>query len=332
MSTSESCKDKDSASKSSDDDVCDVNNKLHKLNTADNNVSICANCGKEGDNLKHCMACKLVKYCNRECQIAHRPQHKKECRKRVKELHDEKLFKEPPSQYEDCPICFLRIPHNIPGFRYYSCCGKVLCCGCIRAPRYDNHGNKVDNEKCPFCRTPHPYTVEESIERLKKRAEKDDPIAIHNLGTYYVHGQYGYQQDYKKALELWHRAAELGCGNSYTSIGIAYDNGQGVKVDKKKGIYYTELGAMLGDEFARHNLGIEEWRAGNMGRALKHFMLSVKAGDNDSLKQVQQMYSSGHATKEDYTKALQLYQAYLSEIKSPQRDKAAAMGEEYRYY
>ena len=61
-------------------------------------------------------------------------------------------------------------------------------------------------------------------------------------------------------------------------------------------------------------------------------MIAIRAGDNDALKQVQQMYSSGHATKEDYTKALHLYRTYLSEIKSPQRDKAAADDEEYRYF
>ena len=78
------------------DGVCDVNDKLKKMSsTEDDNVSICANCGKEGSNLKSCTACKLVKYCNRECQIAHRPQHKKVCKKRAAELHDEKLFKQP---------------------------------------------------------------------------------------------------------------------------------------------------------------------------------------------------------------------------------------------
>jgi len=51
--------------------------------------NICANCGKgeeESDNLKTCTACKLVKYCNRDCQIAHRSQHKKACKKRAAEL------------------------------------------------------------------------------------------------------------------------------------------------------------------------------------------------------------------------------------------------------
>ena len=44
------------------------------------------------------------------------------------------------------------------------------------------------------------------------------------------------------------------------------------------------------------------------------------------------MYKHGHTTKEDYTKALQAYQAYLGEINSSQRDKAAAADERHRYY
>jgi len=86
-------------------------------NTSENNVSACANCGKgeeAGSNLKTCTACKLVKYCSRDCQIAHRPQHKKQCRKRAAELHDEKLFKQPPPA-EECVICFIRLPTLITG-------------------------------------------------------------------------------------------------------------------------------------------------------------------------------------------------------------------------
>lgn len=52
----------------------------------DSSITICAACGKAGDNLKICTACKLVKYCNRDCQISHRSKHKKECRKRAAEL------------------------------------------------------------------------------------------------------------------------------------------------------------------------------------------------------------------------------------------------------
>ena len=69
-----------------------------------------------------------------------------------------------------------------------------------------------------------------------------------------------------------------------------------------------------------------------MGRAIKHYMIASRSGYADSLEHIKQLYSNGHATKEDYTKALQFYQAYLGEIKSAQRDEAAAAHEDYRYY
>ena len=85
--------------------------------------------------------------------------HKKVCKQRAAELHDEALFKDPPAK-EDCPICFLPMPTTLiccvslppatitsvpitdvaaanEGFEgkaielYYSCCGKSICKGCV---------------------------------------------------------------------------------------------------------------------------------------------------------------------------------------------------------
>ena len=53
------------------------------------------------------------------------------------------------------------------------------------------------------------------IERTMKRMEVNDPLAIYNLGGWYNEGEYGYQQDRTKALELWHRAGELGSLKDY---------------------------------------------------------------------------------------------------------------------
>ena len=73
-------------------------------------------------------------------------------------------------------------------------------------------------------------------------------------------------------------------------------------------------------------------RARNMDRALKHFMIAAGSGITDSLEIIKQMFINGDATKDDYAKALQAYQAYLVEIKSPQRDEAAASIENFKYY
>ena len=61
-------------------------------------------------------------------------------------------------------------------------------------------------------------------------------------------------------------------------------------------------------------------------------MIAAESGEPDSLKQIQELYTNGHATKDDYTQALRAYQAYLVEIKSAQRDAAAAASADYRYY
>lgn len=292
-----------------------------------NTAERCANCGKEGGNLKACAACKLVKYCSRDCQIAHRKLHKKECRKRAAELRDIELFKHPPLLKEDCQICFLRVPNVKFGGRYKSCCGKTICSGCIHAVRKTDGGVGF----CPFCRTPAAITIEESNKRILKRVDAGDAEAIHSLGSYYSEGTQGFAQDYTKAIELWEQSIELGYAPSMTSIGRSYFYGEGVERDEKKAKYYWELGAVKGDSHARHNLGAIETQAGNMGRAVKHLMIAVRDGYNGSLNVIRKLYLDGHATKNEYTKALQDYQKYLAEVKSSQRDEAAAAREVYKY-
>ena len=61
-------------------------------------------------------------------------------------------------------------------------------------------------------------------------------------------------------------------------------------------------------------------------------MITVRNGVSNSLKNIKLMYKNGDATKDDYLKALRSYQAHLDEIKSVQRDEAAAFKDEWKYY
>ena len=267
----------------------------------------------------------MVKYCNAACKKKHRSKHKKACERRVAELHDEALFKEPPAQ-EDCPICFLPLPIDTAQITFSSCCGKLICNGCILAIAKEVRGRgKV--ELCAFCREPNPGSSEEEIQQIKKLMDAGNAYAFYKLaGIYsYADGEMGMPQDFAKAHELFLRAGELGCAEGYYNLGHSYDYGMGVEVDKKKATYFYELAAMNGSVNARHNLGCLEWndsRAGNYYRACKHFILSARAGDKESLDSVKDGFMNRYVTKDEYANTLRAYQQRHDEMKSEDRDKA----------
>ena len=262
-------------------------------NAPDSTITACANCGKGEESscdLKSCAACMLVKYCNRQCQIAHRPMHKKACKERAAALHEEALFKEHPPR-EECPICFRPLP-NDGQITFKSCCGKLICDGCIYAMDEEAHGRgKIG--LCAFCREPNPRSDEDDIKRIKKLMEADNAKAFYALAAYYEGGISGVPQDFAKANELWLKAGELGCHEGYCNLGISYNNGSGVGVDIKKAKHYWELAAMNGDVDARHNLGCMEGQAGNDDRAMKHFILSARDGHKKSLDGVKAGFMNG---------------------------------------
>jgi len=278
-------------------------------------IDKCAACGKEGDGLKFCNGCKSVKYCSRDCQAAHRPLHKKACKKRAAEIYDEKLFVDTPPR-EECPLCMLPL-QDADERLFKSCCGKVICCGCILAMTLSE-----GKDLCAFCRTPPANSYEERIKRAKKLMDKGNGEAYYELAGYYARGLYGLPRDYEKVNDLLLKGGELGCAEAYYNLGNNYSLGKGVAIDKKKAKHYYELAAMGGDVSARHNLGIEEMEAGNIDRALKHWMIAAKAGYEESLNMVKQGYMYGDATKDVYASTLRGYQNRQDEMKSDTRDMA----------
>ena len=226
------------------------------------------------------------------------------------------LFKQPPPN-EECPICMLQLPLSKRGESYYSCCGKVVCCGCSYA------AFKEDNRRlCPFCRGPQRISLGEQIERIKKRAESGDADGMHHLAGFYRDGDMGLPKDYDKAIELYLRAGELGNATAYYNIGVAYYNGQGVARDRKKAKYYYELGAMGGSVISRHNLGHIE-KDEDVKRAMKHWMIAAGAGYDLSLAAIRECFVNGHATKADFERALRAHKESKDEEKSDQREAAA---------
>lgn len=293
-------------------------------------MSCCASCGvAENDEvkLKKCNGCFLVKYCGVKCQKVHRKQHKRECKKRTAELHDELLFKQPESTHlGDCPICFLPLSLDITKNAMKSCCSKIICNGC----NFANQNREMEmrlEKKCPFCREPLCRSMKEVAKLRMKRVETNDPIAL------CVEGEKHYERgDYRSAFDYWTKAAKLGDAEAHCRLANLYLFGKGVDKDEEKEIHQFEQAAIAGHPLARYELGAYEWNKGNDKRAVKHWIISATQGENKSTKALMDAFRDGLVSKEKLAVTLRAYQAALDATKSPQRQAAkdAIEAEEFR--
>jgi TPR repeat protein len=252
----------------------------------------------------------------------------------------EALFKDPPAK-EDCPICFLPMPLSLiccislpPATirsvrisdyaeeneelaekqteKFYSCCGKSICSGCIYS--FCKSGNIG---KCPFCNSMiGGITNDESVEDLKKRVDVNNAGAIFMLGNLYEEGVRGVQQDYAKAMELYTRAADLGYSKAHHHLGNFYDEGG----DLKKAKFHMEAAAMAGDEVARSILGTMEAQFRNMERAVKHWMIAASAGSYDAMDNLLIAFNKGLVSRNAMDSTLAAYNNACGEMRSEARD------------
>ena len=141
----------------------------------------------------------------------------------------------------------------------------------------------------------------------------------------YNRGGMGLPQSRSKARKLWLRAGELGHDAAHCCVGYAYEHGEGVERDVATAKYYYELAAIGGNVTARYNLGLLEENAGNVNRAVKHWMISAAAGYDNSLTAIREFFMSGYVTKHDFEKALRSHKEAKDEMMtSDQREACAA--------
>ncbi len=94
----------------------------------------------------------------------------------------------------------------------------------------------------------------EEIRELRRKADSGDAIAQNILGTRYSDGN-GVKQDYEKALYWYRKSAEQGNAWAQYHIGLAYDYGNGVSVDYKIAAEWKEKAANAGNADAQRAIG-----------------------------------------------------------------------------
>ena len=283
----------------------------------------CANCGvKENDDikLKICTACKSIRYCGVECQKKHRPEHKRDCKKRAAELRDKLLFKQPGccTYKGDCPICFLPLPHDPTKCVANDCCSQMICLGCSCAHFLPERG-VAPEQKCIFCRSPVAETPAQELKYRMKRIEVNCPVAIRNEGLECYH-----DGKYEEAFEYYSKAAELGDIEAHYHLATLYGYGEGVEKDEKKQRKHLETAAIGGHPGARLVLCDLEMNKGNINRTIKHLVIAAKQGSEHAIDFLKKRYTDGDGivSKDVLADALRGYQEALDTMKSPQREAA----------
>ena len=197
-----------------------------------------------------------------------------------------------------------------------ACCCKVICGGCHYANLMREAQGSLDST-CAFCRQPRPKSKEDFDMCLMRRVAANDPFALCQMGANRRN-----EEDYDGAFEYWAKAAALGDAAAHCGLSDMYRNGEGFEKDEKKALHHLEQAAIGGHPFARNNLGVLEERKGRIDRAVKHWIIAAKLGDDLSLESIKGCFTAGLISKDVFAEALRACQAAIDETKSPQREAA----------
>ena len=172
---------------------------------------------------------------------------------------------------------------------------------------YAEPKNPDGTNPCPFCRHPLGGGGQGKVyfEMIQKRIDVNDAFAIYQLGEDYYKGYRGLTIDKRRAFNLHSRAAKLGNDLAHYRLHDAYESGEGVERNHEKAMYHLEMAAIFGNEMARHNLGVDEERKGNLRMSMKHFMIAARSGWNLSLEPIKHNgYMLGIVSKDEFAETL----------------------------
>jgi TPR repeat protein len=142
----------------------------------------------------------------------------------------------------------------------------------------------------------------ENIFEIQKKAENGDAYSQHEMGVNYQYG-YGVPVDKLKSMEWFQKAADNGNSESMRALGIIYECGMGVDKDP--------------------------------GKAFDFFQKSVEAGNTKSLQKLAWYFEEGVVVEKNEGKAKELYERFFTELQKQALDGDAdamyRMGDIYQY-
>jgi TPR repeat protein len=141
---------------------------------------------------------------------------------------------------------------------------------------------------------------------FRKAADQGDADAQNSLGVMYEEGQ-GVPQDYAAAASWFRKAADQGDAAAQNNLGVMYANGHGVPRDYAAAAGWWRKAADQGDASAQVRLGIMYEQGQGVPRdyaaAVSWFRKAADQGDAGAQYGLGNMYVFGEGVRQDYAAA-----------------------------
>ena len=150
--------------------------------------------------------------------------------------------------------------------------------------------------------------VRTAVAWYTKAAEQGNAPAQHNLGLFFIRGQFGLERNYAAAVFWFDKAAAQGLAPAEAELAFCYRNGTGVAPDPNHATELFSRAAHKGDARAQNELGVA-YSNGTGGltadptEAVKWFQKSVAAGNVAAMNNLGIAYAQGRGVAQDITQA-----------------------------
>ncbi len=146
------------------------------------------------------------------------------------------------------------------------------------------------------------------LKKVKKSPDKTaSALEINDTGVEYFN-----KGDYKQAIKLFHKAAEMGNSSAMNNIGMAYYEGKGVARDYEESFKWFQKASENGSVSAKYSVGMAYLEGKgvpqNAVNAIKWLKRSAEEGNIRSMYNLGFIYSTNTYGKQDYLESLKWYQ------------------------
>ena len=145
-----------------------------------------------------------------------------------------------------------------------------------------------------------------SVERLETLAKEGNHQAMLALGDIYFTGRAKVKQNYRKAVDWFEKAAELGNGRAMFNLGLCYDGGFGVDKSLEQARQWYVNAADAGVPEAQMKVAIIAEDEGDYVQAMKYLRQLADAGNAACMRKVALFILNGLGTPAPASEAVSL--------------------------